>query len=193
MSLSETTLSAAITETANTLQVASATGITAPNFTTGAGVTYLYVDYEMMVVTAVSGTLISVIRGIFGTRQVAHSNTQGVIAGLYSDFQNFVPSVTSFTTGVLQKYNGVAAPVAAATTITPTGQYFHITGTTATATINLPSTDFLEGTIFVIADAVWTWTTAGNIAALGTVTTAGSMVAFFWDGAKQLWYPSRVS
>lgn len=193
MALNETTLSAAITESATTLQVASATGITAPNFTTGAGVTYLYLDYEMMVVTAVSGTLISVIRGIFGTRQVPHAASQGVIAGLYSDFANFTPSVTAFTTGVLQKYNGVNAPVAAATTITPSGQYFHITGTTATATINLPSTDFLEGSIYVIADAVWTWTTAGNIAVAGTVTTAGSMVTFFWDGAKQLWYPSRLA
>ena len=106
-----------------------------------------------MLVTAVNGiALVTVVRGFNGTQAVAHNNTSGIIFGLVTDFPNFNPTVGTFNVG-LHRYQGPNAPVAAATTITAPGEVFHITGTTATATINLPS-NFVEGHIFVIADGI---------------------------------------
>lgn len=92
--LTNTTLSAALqgmgsvngaTPTGNMsiLTVASATGISAPaantSFTSGLIATsdaqsYLYVDRELMQVKAVSGTTITVIRGMSGTSAVSHAS-----------------------------------------------------------------------------------------------------------------------
>jgi hypothetical protein len=192
MSLNLTTLSAAIGAADTQFGLASTTGITAPVSTTGAGITFLYVDREMMAVYAVpvSGT-VQVIRGVSGTQAVAHAASSGVVAGGPADFPTFQPTVASFSLG-LNRYQGLAAPVASATTITASGQRFHVTGTTATATINLPP-NFLEGDITIIADGVWTWTAAGNILVAGTVTTAGSSVTFSYDAATAKWYPSRLA
>lgn len=191
MSLNLTTLSATITAYQTQIQVASATGITAPTTTTGAGVTYLYLDRELMYVTAVSGTLISVVRGVNGTVASAHNSSQGVIAGLVTDFPNFNPTVTTFELG-LKRFQGANSPVASATTITAPGEVFHVTGTTTIETINLP-TNFVEGRITIIFDGVAAWTTGGNIAVAGTPTSAGSAVDFYYDAAKTLWYPLRLA
>lgn len=82
--------------------------------------------------------------------------------------------------------NSKGANVASATTITPTGQIFHVTGTTAVATINLPYTGF-TGTITLIPDAAFTTTTAGNIG-LASTAVIGKALHFTYDGTK--WYPS---
>lgn len=71
--VTQTTLSAAVTATARAVSVASATDITV-------GVT-LFVDTEAMLVTAVSGTRISVTRAQAGTPSVAHSSGAIVYAG----------------------------------------------------------------------------------------------------------------
>jgi hypothetical protein len=194
MSLNTTTLSAAIGATDTQLGVASATGITAPNFTTGANVTYLYIENELMLVQAVSGTFISVVRGQMGTQAAAHGNTSPVIAGLVSDFPVFQPSISSFA--VAQgRYAGVFAPVASAATIVAPGPLFHVTGSTATNIITPPA-NFLEGTITIIADGVWTFTSSAvtnGIAQSGTVTTANSAVSFHYDAKAALWFPSRLA
>ena len=196
MSLAATTLSAKIGASDTSFGVASATNITAPNFTTGVGVTYLLVEAEIMLVTAVSGTVISVIRGQLGTQAVSHAASTVVVSGgvtpQSNDFSVFSPAVTTTTDAKLRQFDGISAPVASATTITPSGPIFHVTGTTATATINLP-TGFVEGEIEVIADGIWTWTAAGNIAVAGTVTTAGSRVKFRYDQGTGKWYPSRLA
>lgn len=70
-SLTTTTLSTAMTDTSGTLVVvASATGMTAAG--TGANLVYLYIDQEVMIVRAVSGTNISVSRGALGSRSMTH-------------------------------------------------------------------------------------------------------------------------
>ena len=51
MAITATTLSAAAGKSDLTISVASATGITAPNFTTGAGITVLQIDQEYLLVT----------------------------------------------------------------------------------------------------------------------------------------------
>jgi hypothetical protein len=192
MAIASTTLSAAINAYQTQFAVASTTNISAPVNTTGVG-SFLFVDRELMQVTGipVAGT-VTVIRGVQGTQAVAHNNTQGVLIGeAASDFPNFQPTISAFAVG-LPRYQGINAPVASALAITPPGAFFHVTGTTATATINLPA-NFVEGPITVIADGVWTWTAAGNIAVAGTVTTAGSTVTFVYDAATSLWYPSRLA
>ncbi len=81
--LTQTTLSTAVTTTSQTtLQVASATGINAPQpFQTSgmAGVsTQLYIDDEMLAVERVQGTLLTVQRGINGTRARTHASGANV-------------------------------------------------------------------------------------------------------------------
>lgn len=196
MSLNSTTLTNAIDANVTQFAVGSTSNITAPNFQTGSGITFLYMGQEMMQVTGVplSG-VVQVVRGFNGTRATSHGASEPIIIGLPSDFANFTPSVGSFVVEN-NRFFGVSAPVAAAATITPTGKLFHITGTTATSKINLPSVDTVEGQFTVIADATWTWTSATTplaIAQSGTVTALSSSVTFTYDAATQLWYPSRVA
>lgn len=80
----------------------------------------------------------------------------------------------------------VGANVASAATIAPTGQVFHVTGTTAVATIHLPFTGF-KGTIVLIPDAAFTTTTAGNIG-IASTAVVGKALHMTFDGTK--WYPS---
>lgn len=99
MAITATTLSAAVGVTDSTIAVASATGITAPNFTTGAGITWLLVDQEFMLVISVSGTVITVIRGQNGTAQAAHVTSAQVQIGLPTDFPTFGEILSSSMTG----------------------------------------------------------------------------------------------
>ena len=82
----------------------------------------------------------------------------------------------------------VGANVASATTITPTGSIFHVTGTTAVATINLPFTGF-TGTIIIIPDGLFTTTTAGNIA-LASTAVVSKALHMTYDTGTSKWYPS---
>ena len=192
MALATTTLSGAITSTQFSFGVASATNITVPNFQTGTGITFLLIENEMMLVTGVAGTVVNVVRGYNGTQSLAHAITAPVTSGLGVDFTQFFPTVAAFGVQPPYGFQGFSGPIASATTITAPGAFFHVTGTTATATINLPA-NFLEGQITVVADGVWTWTAAGNIAVAGTVTTAGSSVTFTFDQGSGKWHPSRLA
>lgn len=196
MSINATTLSAAITASQTAIQVASATGITAPNFTTGVGVTYLKVDSELMLVTGVSGTFLTVVRGQMGTQAVAHVSSAVVIAGLVTDFPVFAPEITSFATSTQYNFAPIGPPLTGAT-ISPSGGFFHhFTGTTALVTINVPAGCVSGGAITLSFDGSssgLTWTAAGNIAVAGTATTAKSCVTFFYDPSNSAWYPSRLA
>lgn len=196
MAITATTLSGAVSATDTNLAVASATGITAPVTTTGSGFTYLLVDQEMLFVESVSGTQVKVLRGQLGTQQVAHLTASTVLAGAPSDFPNFTPAQGASTQSQPSRYEGSGAIVATAATITPSGSFFHTTGTTAVVTINAPSADFVEGEITIVFDgssAGLTWTAAGNIAVAGTATTAASMVTFRYDPVSAKWHPSRLA
>src|ERR1700675_4679566 len=99
MAITATTLSGAITSYVTSFGVASTTNITAPVLTTGSGYTFLKVDDELMFVTGVpvSGT-VQVVRGFGGTQAVSHIASVPVIVGLPTDFVNFAPNITSFST-----------------------------------------------------------------------------------------------
>src|ERR1700682_3220601 len=138
MAINKTTLSGAVAALDTSIGVVSATGITAPVNTTGVGLTYLLIEAEMMKVTNVNGLYVNVTRGINGTQAVAHPTACAVVAGGPADFPLFTPQITAFAQAIPGRYDGFGAPVASATTITPSAGRFHVTGTTATATINLP-------------------------------------------------------
>lgn len=76
--ITQTTLSGALTSTATSLTVASATGIIAPSFAVAnqpnANLTVLFVDKEEIFVTGLNGTYIQVTRGFNGTTAKAHNS-----------------------------------------------------------------------------------------------------------------------
>lgn len=98
---------------------------------------------------------------------------------------NTTNSVTTFGT-YINKLKGTS--VASDTTITPTGEVFHVTGTTAIATINVP-TGLITGSITIIPDGIFTTTTAGNIA-LATTAVVGKALIMTYDTTTNKWYPS---
>lgn len=80
-----TTLSSAVTNSATTIVVASATGFTVGN--------YLYIigSNEAMRIRVISGTTITVLRGQLGTAARAHPSSAVVITGAVNHFKNFDP------------------------------------------------------------------------------------------------------
>lgn len=81
----------------------------------------------------------------------------------------------------------VGAAVASATTITPTGGIFHVTGTTAIATINVPAGCDPGCQVTIVPDALGSTTAAGNIS-LATTFVVNKALVLTWDGTK--WNPS---
>ena len=195
MSINVTTLTGAVGLTDTQIGVASATGITAPVSTTGSGFTYLQVDQELMFVTAVSGTFISVLRGQLGTQATSHLISARVIAGLPSDFNGFVPA-QNVSADATPYSNAPIGTDQTGATITPNGSYFRFTGSTALVTITPPAGLVSGGKItieFQGTSSGLTWTAAGNIAVAGTSTTAASTVEFFYNPVDSKWHPSRLA
>lgn len=80
--------------------------------------------------------------------------------------------------------------VASATTIAAptTGNTFHVTGTTAIATITSPFGG-RSGCINIIPDGIFTTTTAGNIA-LASTAVVNKVLTECYDPTTTKWYPS---
>jgi hypothetical protein len=106
--LVQTTLSAAvnapISGAANLVQIASATGITAPSLNSTATANIqnqwgLYVDREFMTVTGINGTTLSVIRGQSGTVATAHASGAMVLYGRLNWFYVTDPGATPTASG----------------------------------------------------------------------------------------------
>lgn len=108
----------------------------------------------------------------------------GAVAGLDSPpaIGGTAPSTASFT----YVSSPVGAPVASASTITPSGATFHVTGVGVISTINLPYGGF-TGTLQLIPDGIFTTTTGGNIALSSTAVTS-RVLSMTYDGTS--WYPS---
>jgi hypothetical protein len=84
MALTRTTISAAVSATALTIPVTSATGFAAGNF--------LRIDNEFMMVVSVSGTNITVrSRGDLGSAAIAHNTLAPATTGLLSDLPDIPP------------------------------------------------------------------------------------------------------
>lgn len=216
-SLTQTTLSSALTSSATIVRVASATGITA-------GTTLLYVDKEAMFVNSISGTVVGVTRGSAGTKAFAHVSGAMVLSGPPPAFVSYEPSgactngqglflyspVINVVTGnqwlcstVLGKIvpgwgnidasPGVTTAVAsAAGLVTPSGPLFHITGALAITGFNIPvGLDPKSGqNLCVIPDGTYTTTAANNIALASTAVVSKTM-CFQYDGnAAKPFFPS---
>ena len=99
MAITTTTLSSTCAATDTSIHVASATGITAPNYQTGSGITVLVIEQERFLVSAApNGTFIPVIRGQGGSVQTAHANGALVFIGSPTDFASFVQIFGSLMT-----------------------------------------------------------------------------------------------
>lgn len=90
-------------------------------------------------------------------------------------------------TNVLQ---AIGADVASASTITPTGQSFRITGTTTINTINTPAgwTGF-QGRVCAVPTGLWATGTGGNIA-IASTAVVGKTLCWTYLQASGKWHPS---
>lgn len=203
--MSETTLSAALTASAQTFSVASAT-----NFAVGS---IAVIDNEATTITAVSSTTITVRRGTNGTRAAAHASGAVVRVGLTSYFSTVIPagvctstdevalprvvlpgttnsgavSVYQCSNSVWQRYLtsgspdfavaqlGVTYTAAGAITIQP-GQHF-ISGTTLAMTLANPSVA-QNGMIMIISAANASAHTLTYTAGFNGGTTARDVATF---------------
>lgn len=85
----------------------------------------------------------------------------------------------------------VGSTVASATSITPTGIMFPVSGTTSVATIAVPA-GFAPGmSLYIRPTGVFATTTAGNIGLITSATVVGRILIMTWDGSK--FWPSYVS
>lgn len=81
----------------------------------------------------------------------------------------------------------VGSVIASATTITPTSPIHHVSGTTAIATITVPTNCTPGCDLTLVPDAIWATNTSGNVS-LATTAVVNKALILTWDGAK--WNPS---
>lgn len=196
--LTSTTLSAAVTASQTAFSVASATGITVP---TNSYNTVLYVEREAMLVIGVSGKVVTVIRGMFGSQADAHISGSPVLIGPPGAFQNFDPQGDSsgalYNPTVNQRTSNQWIPstvsgqwvpgfgnpgtsgqpgleettAVTGATILPTGPLMTFTGTTALVTITAPP-DLKDGYAFTL---IFTGSGSGlTWTAAGNISPAGT-------------------
>lgn len=188
-----TTLSLAATNSDRRVVVASATGITAPGnaiSTSGigqpssSGQTILYIDGEAMAVLAVSGTQISVSRGVLGTKAKSHSAAAKVGIISAASFLDPVRAKADFYA------QNTGAALASGTTVTPINPVTHVTGTTTIQTVTVPAAfKLVGGTLTLIPDGLWSTGTSGNVA-IATTGVVSKALILTYDPVAAKWYPS---
>lgn len=98
------------------------------------------------------------------------------------------PRITNFgIVGDIQN-QVLGSPIASAAIISPDRGIHHVTGVAAIDTITIPWDGF-AGTIFLIADGLWSWTNAGNINSAGSATSVGQVIQFTYDLTANKWFP----
>jgi hypothetical protein len=212
MAVNVTTLSAAVLLTDTIVNVTSATGITAPNYQIGdptkgisGGVTYLFIDQELMKVVGIAGTAVQVVRGELGSIAATHTVNAVVMAGLPADFPGWNPAVASAVPQYPIKYQGFSGVVASAAAITAPSAFFHVSGTTALTTMAPPAGYEQGGEVNIVFDGAGSWATGGAVSgtvgapgtfypflASSTATQTGTLASFILDLNIQKWIPSRL-
>jgi hypothetical protein len=214
--LTQTTLSAAITSGQTNFAVASATGISA-NTTLlfvdkEAMVVGSIVGTTVHVQRGASGTAASahasgagVLLGppnAFVAVDPQGSCTAGAGVFLYSpvvNLKNGLEWLCGAAGYVVPGWGNSSVPpgvstlvASAAGTVTPSGPLFHINGVAAITGFVLPvGFNPKSGQQFtVIADTVFSWTAAGNIALASATVVALKTYTFTWDSATAKFYPS---
>lgn len=216
ISLTQTTLAAAINSSTTRITVASATGVVANS-------TLMLIDNEALFVSSVQGVNIGVIRGSSGTKAFAHIAGSGVLLGpppafiayepsgactagtgifLYTPVVNLITGnewlCSSVTGKIVPGFGNVGDPfqvtaaVASATLITPSGPLFHVTGTTTITGITIPvGFDPKTGPGFcIIPDGIFATTAANNIALITTATVVSKPLCYTYDANTTKFYPS---
>ena len=218
--VTKTTLSRALNNSATTLYVASATGIT--GFSQGQPTTWLFIDKEFLAVYAVSGTTVTVQRAQGGGSAAdAHANSSVVWVGPYNAFRQQDPLGGACTSGNLPYLPWIAVPtgniwncgngiwttagsfasrstvgalLTPAATLTFTNPIHHVT--TSAVTITTLSTSNLlpatGGCVSLIPDANLTGatTSTGGNIALASTFTANRVITFCLDPGTGKFYPS---
>ncbi len=89
---------------------------------------------------------------------------------------------------------GVTTAVASATTITPSGPFFHLTGTTPVTTITAPigcnatAAGYCSFTVIVDSGTSSMFGTGGNLEIGAAITTlSGNQYTFLWDAKNSKW------
>lgn len=83
----------------------------------------------------------------------------------------------------------IGSTVASATTITPTGTYFAVSGTTAIATITVPAGWGSGMCLTLEPTGLWSTTNAGNIN-IASTAVVGKALLECWNGSTSKWQPS---
>ena len=102
--VTNTVLTANLSQTGRTMTVTSATGFTASS---GTATYYAYVDRELMRITAVSGTTISIERGSQQTKAMPHRTSATVFVGSAVTFVQSDPGYGQCTLATSQQYTPV--------------------------------------------------------------------------------------
>jgi hypothetical protein len=148
-----------------------------------------------LVSTDSSGDYVSFGSAKFGDVLADGHSTVGIAADksfkVYDELGNTVFQVrgTSSNTGTTSFFKG--GNVASASAIVPTGNLFHVTGTTTITSIT--ATNITAGTcITIIFDAALTFTDGSNLKLNGNfVTTADDTISLCYDGTN--WYEKARS
>lgn len=216
--MTQTSTSAAMTASQNTVVVASATNI-------AVNTTNLYIVDpgqtvgELVRVNSISGTTIGVTRGVAG-KNGGHTSGAMVLVGSNQWFNSVDPAGNCVTASTYVRpwvnvangaqwlcstvtlswvpgWNNTLAPAgatatvaSAAGTITPSGPLFSVSGTAAITGFVVP-VGFKSGSFSIIPTGNFTWTTAGNIGLAGTAVT-GRVLTFTWDASSSKFLPSYV-
>lgn len=115
MAITTTTLASAMGQSDTSIHVTSATGITAPNFQTGSGITVLQIKQEiLLVIAAPNGTFVPVLRGQGGSVAITHANGSLVFIGTPADFPNYIEIFGSLMT----TFNTISGTIQNATKLT---------------------------------------------------------------------------
>jgi len=86
----------------------------------------------------------------------------------------------------------MGADLASGATVAPTSLIHNVTGAAAVVNITVPWPAF-AGVVYFIAQGIFTWTAAGNIAVAGTSTAVGRAVGFLYNPVIGKWYPLTVA
>jgi hypothetical protein len=132
-----------------------------------------------------------------GTQAYADGQTNETVIG-YNAVGNGTNTVTIGNSSVTADFAaGIQAHptqsvVSSATTIAPTAQVFHVSGTTTIQTITAPVACTTTGyacQLTLIPDGIWATNTSGNIALASTAVVSKALIMTY-DPATTKWYPS---
>ena len=166
----------------------------------GTGITSLGAGVATFLGTPSSANLAAAVTGetgsgalVFGTSPTLVTPVLGVPAS--GDLSNCTgsPTLTNLKYSGLIATTAAAPTIASATTIAPTTPIAFVSGTTAVVTITAPAPISTGGgSIILLPTGAFTWTTAGNIAVLGTAVVSKALTLVY-DVTTAKWYPSYVA